>query len=697
MQCYTELLPPSGVTHALCLPFLSASSHNLVVAKSSLLQIFNLINVTYEPHHNQTDDKARLHTTRLVLAAEYDLPGIVTGFGRVRTVESKSGGEVLIVAIRNAKLSLLEWDPEQHRISTISIHYYEKENVNPSPWAPDLGSCPSYLTVDPNGRCAVLNFGLRNLAILPFHQSGDDLVMDDYDPDIDGERPPEPDNAVQGPKRSDISMYQTPYASSFVLPLTALEPSMVHPISLTFLHEYREPTFGVLYSQIATSSSLFHERKDVVCYSVFTLDLEQRASTTILSVSRLPSDLFKIVALPPPVGGALLIGTNELVHIDQAGKTNAVGINEFARQISSFSMADQSNYELRLEDCTVEHLGADNGDMALVLSDGRLAILSFKLDGRTVSGISLRLVPEKFGGSLLRSGASCSVSIGRGKIFFGSEENDAILLGWSRAASTTNKQHSTNGVADEDFTTLSEDDEDDTYEDDLYSTSVSAPLDNHGSITTNGANTTEYIFRVHDRLWNFGPMSDVTLGKPSGKCDKDKNHVISSVTSDLELVTTHGLGRASGLGIFKRGLDPYVIDSLKIENTVGAWSVHIKNTGADPQVSDRFSNSHDDYDQYLLLSKFKGHDNEESVVYTMGSKGLEETKASEFNPNEDFTIDIGTLANHSRVIQVLRSEIRSYDTSMCNLYSVFRTQSFIWQFVLTSLRPCFGSDISRMG
>ena len=54
-------------------------------------------------------------------------------------------------------------------------------------------------------------------------------------------------------------------------------------------------------------------------YTVFTLDLEQRASTTLLSVSRLPSDLFKVVALPPPVGGTLLIGSNEVVHVDENG------------------------------------------------------------------------------------------------------------------------------------------------------------------------------------------------------------------------------------------------------------------------------------------------------------------------------------------------------------------------------------------
>lgn len=40
MQCYTELTPPTAVTHSINLPFLSAQSNNLVIARASLLQVF---------------------------------------------------------------------------------------------------------------------------------------------------------------------------------------------------------------------------------------------------------------------------------------------------------------------------------------------------------------------------------------------------------------------------------------------------------------------------------------------------------------------------------------------------------------------------------------------------------------------------------------------------------------------------------
>ena len=69
-------------------------------------------------------------------------------------------------------------------------------------------------------------------------------------------------------------------------------------------------------------------------------DLEQRASTVLISVPNLPSDLWKVVPLALPIGGALLVGTNELVHVDQSGKTIAVAVNEFAKLGSNFGFAD---------------------------------------------------------------------------------------------------------------------------------------------------------------------------------------------------------------------------------------------------------------------------------------------------------------------------------------------------------------------
>ncbi len=371
MQCFTELIPPSGVTHAVWLPFVSATASNLVVARTSLLQIFS---------HKQVNNG---NDTKLVLVAEYALAGTITSLGRVKLLKTKSGGEGLLVALRDAKLSLIEWNPDQHTIATISIHYYESEDLQTCPWDPDLRDCVSHLTVDPSSRCAAFNFGISKLAILPFYQPGDDLVMDEYD-SLDEDGPERsPDKATNG----DAEFHNTPYESSFVWPLTKLDSGLLHPIHIAFLHEYRKPTISVLYSTTARSSALHSERKDVTTYAAYELDVDQKTSQRLIHVQKLPDDLFKVVPLPLPVGGALLIGYNEIIHVEQSGKTNAISVNEFARQNSSFPMTDQSHFGMRLEGCQVEQLGHPNGDMLLLLTTGEMAVLSFRIDGRSVSGI----------------------------------------------------------------------------------------------------------------------------------------------------------------------------------------------------------------------------------------------------------------------------------------------------------------------
>lgn len=665
MQCYTELLPPTGVTHALALPFVSATANNLIVVRSSLLQVFSLLGQT----SRRTGESTETHPsasyqpeTKLVLEREYHLPGTVTDISRVKPLNTKSGGEAILLAVRNAKLSLVEWDPERHGISTVSIHYYEREDLTRNPWVPDLSRCESILSVDPSSRCAVFNFGVRNLAILPFHQAGDDLVMDDYDSELDEERPDRTQEGSTGiEKRKDGSGHQTPYAASFVLPLTALDPSLLHPVSLAFLYEYREPTFGILYSQIATSNALLHERKDVMFYTVFTLDLEQRASTTLLSVTRLPSDLFKIVALPPPVGGALLIGSNEIVHVDQAGKTNAVGVNEFSRQISSFSMSDQSDLAFRLEGCVVERLGRDSGDLLLALASGEMALIKFKLDGRSVSGMTVHSLPPQVGGNLLKSAASCSTCIGDGNIFIGSEDADSVLLGWSTSSLSAKKTRTASKKANDSIEDFSDNDQldDDTYEDDLYS---SVPESNHADPRTVSETSTSelYHFRLNDRLTSTGPLRDITLGQALPATKNTDNSAIEGVSAELELLASQGSGRAGGLVVIKREIDPVTLCSTNIKDAEGVWSVSVAQAKGSLASTDDSSKDHP-FQHYVIVSRPTETEKEISEVRKVEGQDLKPFKAPEFNPNEDRTIDIGLLADNTRLVQVLRNEVRSYD------------------------------------
>ncbi|KAL8685626.1 MAG: hypothetical protein Q9218_007644, partial [Villophora microphyllina] len=674
MQCYTELIPPTAVSHSLCLPFLSASANNLVVAKTSLLQIFSLKAVLTEATNAigipnsarrtsvnapesaistfgglQRGEKAP--TTKLVLVAQYELSGIVTSLARIKISSTKSGGEALLVSLRNAKVSLVEWDPERYSISTISIHLYERDDTQGNPWDPDLDDQASYLSVDPRSRCAALKFGARHLAILPFHQPGDDLVMDDYDPDIDREKPEHPAANEKSVEQSGL-VDKTPYGASFVVSMLALEPSLLHPLHLAFLYEYREPTFGILSSQVASSISLSHERRDTLSYTVITLDLEQRASTALLSVNNLPCDLFAVVPLRAPIGGALLIGGNELIHVDQSGKTNGVAVNDFARTSTSFALADQSDLRLRLEGAIIEQCGQDSSELLLILGTGELAIVGFKIDGRSISGLTVRQVLEQNGGSALHAGPSCASWLGRGRMFLGSEDADSIVLGWSRRLDKLKRQRSTTQMDVEQESTISDMEDDVDDDDDLY---AAAPAEERKELVptpTTPDQTDDYRFRVHDYLENFGPMRGIALGKPhSGSVSNSK----LTTTTDHELLATAGRGRAGGLTTFRQAIDPNVLEQHLVPNVTRFFPVSAtKSTGG--LHSDR-----DGFDNYVLTSTTKSEDDLRSAVYSLTSSGLEEVQDTDFDPEAGATLDVGTLNSGSRVVQVLPSELRSYD------------------------------------
>jgi len=684
MQCYSELTPPTAVTHSLCFPFVSAGANNLVVAKTSLIQIFSTKIVSIEAGNalereqetkfdlaSNNDDGLevlgadaaargdRKRQTKLVLLAEYNLSGTITSLARIKTLSSKSGGDALLVGLKDAKLSLVEWDPQRPGLSTISIHYYEQDELSGSPWAPNIKDCVNYLAADPGSRCAALKFGARNLAILPFRQEDEDVNMDDWDEDIDGPRPTE--KAVSKTTAEGPSKEETPYSPSFVLRLPSLDPNLINPIHLAFLYEYREPTFGVLTSALAPASALLFERRDPLTYMVFTLDLHQKASTTILSVTGLPYDLFEVVPLPTPVGGALLVGVNELIHIDQAGKATGVAVNTFAKQCTSFSLVDQSDLGLRLE----------NGEMLIVLQTGELSILSFKMDGRSISSLSVRCVPHDAGGSVIPACVSSVSRLGPNAFFIGSERSDSFVLGWSKKSNQISRRRSRLDLADLDDALLEEEDDlDDDADDDLYGEGPTKTQAVNNGAQSGSANTKlgDYVFSIHDSLINIAPIIDVTLGKSYFNTDSEYYINSEGVVSDLEIVAAVGKERGGSLAVIHRNIQPAVIGRFEFPEARGIWTMSVrKPTEKALEPKKEKSTMGGDYgtdaqyDRLMIVSKCLDDGTETSDVYALTSATFEALTGTEFEPAAGSTIEAGTLGNGMRVIQVLKSEVRSYD------------------------------------
>ncbi|KAL7759347.1 hypothetical protein ACKLNR_009437 [Fusarium oxysporum f. sp. zingiberi] len=691
MQAYTELAAPSAVTHSLTVSLTSATATNLVVAKGSLLQIFTTkaISAEFDPEnqpaqttkpepeydHRANDDDGlessflggesmlvrtdRTNLTKLVLVAELPLSGTVTGLAKVKTKHSKCGGEALLIAYKAAKLCMAVWDPEKSNLETISIHYYEKEELHGAPWEVSFDEYTNYLEADPGSRCAAFQFGSRNLAILPFRQAEEDLEMDDWDEDLDGPRPVKESTTVAN---GDSGTLEPAYTPSFVLRLPLLDPSLLHPVHFAFLHEYREPTFGILSSSQERAHSL--GQKDHLTYKVFTLDLQQRASTTILSVTDLPRDLFKIIPLPAPVGGSLLIGENELIHVDQSGKSNGVAVNSMARQITSFSLADQADLNLRLEHCVIETLSIENGELLLVLNDGRIGIVTFQIDGRTVSGLTVRMVADENGGNLIKSRASTASKLGKNAYFMGSEVGDSVVLGWTRKMGQEKRRKprlidAEIGLEMDDLDLEDEDDEDD----DLYGTESAAAKP--AQALNGGGKAGELSFRIHDTLLSIAPIKDLTPGKISFHPDSEEATLSQGVVSDLHLACVVGRGKAGSLAILNRNIQPKIIGRFEFPEARGFWTMSVKKPmpkalGGNVGMGNEYE-TFGQHDKYMIVAKVDLDGYETSDVYALTGAGFETLKDTEFDPAAGFTVEAGTMGKQMRIIQVLKSEVRSYD------------------------------------
>ncbi|EPE06685.1 cleavage and polyadenylation specificity factor subunit [Ophiostoma piceae UAMH 11346] len=713
MQCYTELTPPTGVTHSLSIAFTSARSSNLVVAKSSLLQIFatktipadldvhgDASSTAQAPYAPGTDsdeggldasflggDSALIRSdkgllTKLVMVAEFSLAGTVTGLARIKIAGTRSGGDALLLAFKDARLSLVEWDPESNDLSTISIHYYEQDELQGAPWAAPLSDYHNYLVADPGSRCAALKFGARSLAILPFRQSDDDDeegadidMEDEWDEELDGPRPAKAANGgaatavVTGPGTDIKTIEDTPFSPSFVLRLSNLDPNLLHPVHLSFLHEYREPTFGILSSSMSPSSVL--GRKDCLSYMVFTLDLQQKASTTILSVSNLPQDLFRVFAIPSPVGGALLIGNNELIHIDQSSR-NGVAVNPFAKQSTSFSLADQSELDLRLEGANIEVISAETGELLLVLNDGRAAIVTLVLDGRAVSGVKVAMVQKEAGGELLLSDVASLSRVGRQTLFIGSENSDSVVLGWSRKQTQSNRRKSklVDEFLDDDPEEVEEMEEDDDDDDDLYGDGPSVLLDTaNGSSKSASAGGGELSFRIHDRLISIAPIRDMTYGRPPPLTSESASRSSEKkIRSDLSLVCAVGRSRGGALALLNREINPEPIGVFDFPEAQAMWTVcaskpipkSIQGEKSGATIGDDYE-SPVQFDKFMIVAKEDEEGFETSDVYALTGTGFEKLTGTEFEPAAGLTVQAGTMGKHTRIIQVLKSEVRCYD------------------------------------
>lgn len=368
-------------------------------------------------------------------------------------------------------MSILFWEGYSHSLTTLSIHLFEREIYK----TPFSSSHSTHLLKDHNSRCMILRFYTDVYAILPLRQPDDD-IDDTMDTDV-----------------------EKPYYPSFIVNASQLDESISHIIDETFLHEYREPTLAILYSGMQTTTGLLEHRKDTVALLAITLDLQQRASTTIFSVNSLPYDCFSVTCLPQPVGGLLVLGTNQVIHVDQAGRCTAIGVNAYARKSTDFPMTHRPELGLCLEGGQPVAIKNEDGDVLLGLRDGTFARLRFIRDGRNVTDIEVEQAEVANFPGVGLAGFTCAISLDNERLFLGSKTGDSVLLGYTSGDKSTEAgivSVGMNDTADDLEAIYGDEDEDE------------------GTVGISGAQG-KLALTINDFLLSTAPIRDAAFGIPA--------------------------------------------------------------------------------------------------------------------------------------------------------------------------------------
>ncbi|KXS16802.1 hypothetical protein M427DRAFT_55141 [Gonapodya prolifera JEL478] len=360
---YKDLLPPSVASCCVAATLVAPDTKNLLVARGNTLHIYTV----QEEEENipdfgrsgdQTDEidadlegeasagmilgdsdehqyrpslsaalaSRRRKVARLHFVYSCKLAGVVESMGVVRTSVGvgAAGMDSVLLAFGDAKLSLVSWHPPTHSLTTVSLHFYEREeyrfeHLNPTYLHPEV-------RVDPRNRCAVLRVYGGRIAVLPVRQPeeiGGGLGEEDlYGKGRVGSATRKDANSDDGD--GDFA----PFHESFVVPFSAIDPGIHHVIDIAFLHGYNTPTVVILYETHRTWAGRFPARRDTVHLIAVTLPTTppnpnaslaptHRPFPVLFSHDRLPTGSFRLHSLPQPLGGVLVLHPNGVVYVDQ--------------------------------------------------------------------------------------------------------------------------------------------------------------------------------------------------------------------------------------------------------------------------------------------------------------------------------------------------------------------------------------------
>lgn len=321
------IYPATSVEHSIECHFYNLQETNLVVAGGDILTIYNIIQ---KPH------------VKLEQRQTYELHGSVTSLAKISLGSRQSRRrDSIVVSFNDAKLSIVEYDPETHDLKTISMHYFEDDKLRG-------GSVNNHLyfplvRVDPENRCVAMLIYGKHIVVIPIDKEEEDDLDDElYNSASDDE--------------GDVTNVQ-PDSEQNVLPSYIIDLSeqgcgerIENICDIQFLHNYNDPTLALLYEPTRTWSGRVAARQDTFSLIALSMNLQQKIQPIIWKVNDLPYDCLRILPVPKPISGLLIIACNEIMYLNQSVPPFGMSFNTFSKESTMFPLKEPPIVEMEVDE-----------------------------------------------------------------------------------------------------------------------------------------------------------------------------------------------------------------------------------------------------------------------------------------------------------------------------------------------------------
>uniref|UniRef100_A0A671US95 Cleavage and polyadenylation specificity factor subunit 1 n=1 Tax=Sparus aurata TaxID=8175 RepID=A0A671US95_SPAAU len=608
---YRQAHTPTAVEFSVYCNFISSKEKNLVVAGTSQLFVYRIIHDVESTSKADKSSDSKSRKEKLEQVASFSLFGNVMSMASVQLVGANR--DALLLSFKDAKLSVVEYDPGTHDLKTLSLHFFEEPELRDG-FVQNVHI--PIVRVDPENRCAVMLVYGTQLVVLPFRK---DTLTDEQEGGVG-----------EGPKSS--------FLPSYIIDVRELDEKLLNIIDMKFLHGYYEPTLLILFEPNQTWPGRVAVRQDTCSIVAISLNIMQKVHPVIWSLSNLPFDCTQVMAVPKPIGGVVVFAVNSLLYLNQSVPPYGVSLNSQTNGTTAFPLRVQEEVKITLDCSQSDFIAYDK--MVISLKGGEIYVLTLITDGmRSVRAFHF----DKAAASVL---TTCMVTMEPGYLFLGSRLGNSLLLKYTEKLQETPPEE---GKEKPDKEREKEKDKDKQVRMVRFYLRHVDEIEVYGSEAQSGTQLATYSFEVCDSILNIGPCAMASMGEPAFLSEEFQ----SNPEPDLEVVVCSGYGKNGALSVLQRSIRPQVVTTFELPGCHDMWTV-ISNEEKEKEVEERTEPQLEDDTKkhgFLILSR------EDSTMILQTGQEIMELDTSGF-ATQGPTVFAGNIGDNKYIIQVSPMGIR---------------------------------------